>query len=206
MRANRLALRLVVVIAAATALGQTAAQSFRIRGTIVNASSDQPLGHTYVAIGLPQNGAAQETVTAEDGSFDSENPRAGNYWLAAESKGFSRQAFDQHEGFSTAIAVRPNLASEDVIFRLCPDAVISGTVFDEVNEPGRSAQVTLFHTGMENGVQTQVPSQQMTDDLGRYWFDHLRPGAYFVVVSGQPWYAQRRRFEGNFMCEAQAAV
>src|SRR6058998_3963286 len=62
----------------------------------------------------------------------------------AEHKGFARQAFDEHEGFSTAIAVGSNLISENLIFRLRPDAVISGTIFDEQNEPVRGAQVMLF--------------------------------------------------------------
>src|SRR5439155_22830972 len=183
MSAHRAAFRLTIVLAVTAALGQPpAGQNSRISGTVVNALSGQPLSHTQVAVGLPQNDAAQAMMTAEDGRFAFENLRAGKYWLAAEHKGFARQAFDEHEGFSTAIAVGPNLISENLIFRLRPDAVISGTIFDEQNEPVRGAQVMLFR-------------------MGRYLFSRLRPGTYFVVVSAQPWYAQHGRTVKNVKCE-----
>jgi hypothetical protein len=177
---------------------------FRISGTVVNALSGQPLSRTQVAIGPPQNGAAQAMITAEDGHFAFQNLRAGKYWLAAEHKGFARQAFDEHEGFSTAIAVGPNLISENLIFRLRPDAVISGTIFDEQNEPVRGAQVMLFQRSIQNGLRsTYSRGQEMTDDLGRYRFSQLHPGTYFVVVSAQPWYAQHGRTGKNVMREGR---
>src|SRR6266581_356343 len=103
MSAHRAAFRLTIVLAVTAALGQPpAGQNSRISGTVVNALSGQPLSHTQVAVGLPQNDAAQAMMTAEDGRFAFENLRAGKYWLAAEHKGFARQAFDEHEGFSTS--------------------------------------------------------------------------------------------------------
>jgi Carboxypeptidase regulatory-like domain len=79
MSAHRAAFRLAIVLAAGAGLGQPpAGQNFRISGTVVNALSGQPLSHTQVAIGLPQNGAAQAMITAEDGHFAFENLRAGN--------------------------------------------------------------------------------------------------------------------------------
>jgi hypothetical protein len=203
MSSYRAAFQWTIVLAAAAALGQPpTGQNFRISGTVVNASSGQALSHTQVAIGLPQNGAAQAMITAEDGHFAFENLRAGKYWLAAEHKGFARQAFDEHEGFSTAIAVGPNLISENLIFRLRPDAVISGTIFDEQNEPVRGAQVMLFRRAVDNGHQgTYLQAQEGSDDLGRYRFSRLRPGTYFVVMSAQPWYAQHGRTVKNAACE-----
>jgi hypothetical protein len=208
MSAHGAAFRLTIVLAVTAALGQPpAGQNFRISGTVVNALSGQPLSHAQVAIGPPQNGAAQAMMTAEDGRFAFENLRAGKYWLAAEHKGFARQAFDEHESFSTAIAVGPNLISENLIFRLRPDAVISGTIFDEQNEPVRGAQVMLFRRAIDNGHQgIYLQAQEMTDDLGRYRFSRLRPGTYFVVVSAQPWYAQHGRTVKNVKCEGCDAV
>jgi len=154
MSAYTAAFRLTIVLAVTAALGQPpAGQKFWISGTVVNALSGQPLSHTQVAIGPPQNGAEQAMTTAEDGRFVFENLRAGKYWLAAEHKGFARQALDEHESFSTAIAVGPNLISGNLIFRLRPDAVISGTIFDEQNEPVRGAQVMLFRRAIDNGHQ-----------------------------------------------------
>jgi Carboxypeptidase regulatory-like domain len=208
MSAYTAAFRLTIVLAVTAALGQPpAGQNFRISGTVVNALSGQPLSHTQVAIGPPQNGAEQAMTTAEDGRFVFENLRAGKYWLAAEHKGFARQALDEHESFSTAIAVGPNLISENLIFRLRPDAVISGTIFDEQNEPVRGAQVMLFRRAIDNGHQgIYLQAQEESDDLGRYRFSRLRPGTYFVVVSAQPWYAQHGRTVKNVNCEGCDAV
>jgi len=169
MSAHRAAFRLTIVLAATAAPGQPpAGQNFRISGTIVNALSGQPLSHTQVAVGLPQNGAAQAMITAEDGRFAFENLRAGKYWLAAEHEGFARQAFDEHEGFSTAIAGGSNLISENLIFRLRPDAVISGTIFDEQNEPVRGAQVMHFRRAIDNGHQgTYLQAQEGSDLVAR---------------------------------------
>jgi len=70
MSAHRAAFRLTIVLAVTAALGQPpAGQNSRISGTVVNALSGQPLSHTQVAVGLPQNDAAQAMMTAEDGRF-----------------------------------------------------------------------------------------------------------------------------------------
>jgi hypothetical protein len=88
MSAYTAAFRLTIVLAVTAALGQPpAGQNFRISGTVVNALSGQPLSHTQVAIGPPQNGAEQAMTTAEDGRFVFENLRAGKYWLAADTRG-----------------------------------------------------------------------------------------------------------------------
>ncbi len=63
---------------------------------------------------------------------------------------------------------------------------------DEMNDPVRNAQVSLFQRGLQFGRHTTwQQSSAATDDQGHYRFGHLFPGTYFVAVSAQPWYAQR---------------
>lgn len=167
-------------------------QRFQIRGRVVNAITGQALSKVEVAIG-PVEGqkAARSALSGEDGGFDFKNLPRGKYWIAAGGRGFDAQRLDQHEEFSTAVAVGPNVDSEELIFRLRPAASIVGDVIDEQNEPVRDAQVMLVRTGLHNGATSaRLISQTSTDDRGRYHFSHVAQGTYYVAVSAQPWYAE----------------
>jgi protocatechuate 3,4-dioxygenase beta subunit len=165
---------------------------FRISGTVVNALTGQVLADTEVSIGRSRTAdTLQSITTGDDGRFQFSGLATGKYWLAAQGRGFRRQSFEEHQGFFTGIAVGPALQSDNLVFRLSPEASISGTVTDDQNDPVREAQVTLFHSGVENGTRiTQNREQATTDDRGHYHFSHLEPGKYFVAVSARAWYAE----------------
>jgi hypothetical protein len=182
---------------------------FRISGIAVDAASGVPLSKARVSIApaastgsnapaapsFPNARNANRIVpravtTGEDGRFVFENVSVGKYSLSAQTRGYPPQGFDQHENFSTAIAVGPDLDSENLVFRLRREASISGKVTDDQFEPVRNAQVMLFNTGVVNGQQRTMQGRgSNTDDEGSYHFGHLPPGKYFVAVSAQPWYA-----------------
>lgn len=165
---------------------------FRVGGTVVNSVTGEALSEVEVAIGnTEQADAAQSMVTSEDGRFHFDGLSPTKYWLAARGRGFSPQRFDQHDNYSTAIAVGPSLNSENLVFRLRPDATITGTVTDEQSEPVRNAQVMLFREGAQNPVSfAPMATQTMTDDRGVYRFSHQEPGTYYVAVLALPWYAE----------------
>lgn len=169
------------------------AETFRIGGTVVSAADGQPLPRTDVAIRPAEaQEATQHVMTGGDGRFVFTDVAPGKYGLTAQKYGFREQAYNQHEFFSTAIAVGRGQPSENIVFRLSPDAAISGIVVDEQQEPVRGASVLLFRDTVENGRHSiRQSDQNQSDDAGRYHFAHLEAGKYFVVVSAQPWYAQR---------------
>ena len=78
----------------------------------------------------------------------------GKYSLTAQRRGYIEQSYEEHDQYSTAIAVGPGLNSEDLIFKLNAEGVISGTVTDEAGEPVRGAQVRLFQDEDTNGIRT----------------------------------------------------
>ncbi len=189
---------LALVLPAASAQQTTphaVPQKFRISGTVVNAATGQSLADAVIEIGLAQKqDAAQRVETDESGRFAFEELSPAKYWLVGERRGFMRQGFNEHSGFFTAIVVGPGLRSEGLVFRLRPDASISGTVTDDQNEVIREGQVILFADSSEDGAHRIIQrSQTRTDSGGHYRFSHLRPGRYFVAVSAQPWYAQNQR-------------
>ena len=194
----RVACLLVLMLPAAWAQ-QTAPrpipQKLRISGTAVNAANDQPLADAVIEIGLPQKQEAVQSVeTDENGRFAFEGLSPGKYWLVGQRHGFLRQGFNEHSNFFTAIVTGPGLQSENIVFRLRPDASISGTVTDDQNEAIREGQVILFADSSQDGTHRIIQqAQTATDSTGHYRFSHLRPGRYFVAVSAQPWYAQTQR-------------
>lgn len=210
---HRVSLLLIVAVLT-SAEGQQSGNAnprsmFRITGTVVNGTTGDPLAQVQVTIGRSQDAdAAQSVVTAKDGRFQFGQLAPGKYWLAAQGHGFSPQRFNEHGIYSTAIVVGPDLKSDGLVFPLRPDATIMGTVFDEQNEPVRSAQVMLFRAAPDDGAtSTQSAGQSITDDRGIYRFSHRPPGTYFVAVKAEPWYANAQpRARGESMSAVSATV
>ncbi len=199
MRSFFVVFLLLSSVAAQTTRSKSSAGTFQISGVVVNATSGQPLVRTRIGL-APVNGgdAPFPVVTASDGRFAFANLAAGKYALSALRPGFPPQSFNQHEFFSTAIAVGPNLKSTALIFRLQPEAVITGTVRDEADEPIRDATVMLFHRAIENGhLTTHRIKNEQTDDQGEYRFGQLPAGAMLIAVRARPWYAQTSQMWNN---------
>jgi hypothetical protein len=170
---------------------------YRITGTMVNAVDNQPLADVQVSVaGTEHSEEAGEVLTGSDGRFVFQNLPPGKYSLTGVRRGFSLQAYQQHDQYSTAVAVGPDLISEGLVFRMTPDASISGNVLDEENDPVRSGEAILFSHSPENvGAARQVARSRL-DEEGHYRFGHLSAGSYYVAISAQPWYAQDPPMQG----------
>lgn len=186
-----------VLFAAALAAGQPQAKppaTFEISGTAVDALTGQPLTGVHVAVApVAARNTFRIVVTGEDGRFFFDGLAKGKYTLTAQRTGYLTQSFNQHEQYSTSIAVGPDLDAHNLVFRVRPQASISGQVLDEHNEPVRNARVILFEQSAPGEPQGQtVRSRTTTDDEGSFYFGHLPPDKYFIAVEAEPWYAQRR--------------
>jgi len=164
---------------------------FTISGTVVNANGGQPIAHAQVNI-QSVDGRGTWTARGDDvGRFAFAGIAPGKYLLAGEAHGFVRQAYDEHEGFSSAIVAGPGLVSEGLVFRLKPEAVITVKVRDEFEEPVRNGMATLFREAVEEGqYKVQVRAMAGLNDEGSCTFAHLPAGKYFVAIKARPWYAQ----------------
>jgi len=179
------------VTSAAQKMPTAPASGFRIAGTVVDRLAAQPLANTTVVL-APINERRDEITfrTGPDGRFLFSNLPPGKYSLGAKRRGYTLQGFEQHEFFSTATAVGPDIDSEHLVFRLRPDSSIRGTITDENNEPAANIHVQLFGTRTEDGENAiHRISQTSTDDRGQYSFPHLNEGTYYVAASGRPWYS-----------------
>ena len=166
-------------------------ENWRISGTVVDAVSGAPLAKATVL--LVSTRGNQEPIatrtTAVDGRFEFDHLAVGKYMLVAQRRGYLTEQLDQHENFSTGVAVGPDLVSDGIVYRLHADSSLSGRVLDEANEAVPSAQVTLFTSlSRDLGAMRQLPTEQ-TDDKGFFRFSHLSPATYVIAVAAQPWYA-----------------
>jgi len=169
--------------------------TYRISGKVVDAHSGARLGRASVRIADVKERSESRTLTADDdGNFAFDGLSPGKYSLTAARHGYMEQSYEEHDQYSTAIAVGPGLHSEDLLFKLSAEGIISGTVTDEAGEPVRNAQVRLFQDEDTNGIRaTRQRETVVTDDRGVYELSNLHPGSYFLVVTAHPWYSQRLR-------------
>lgn len=175
--------------AAQAARSKSAAAGWRIAGVVVDAGTGAAVAGAELSIA--EENAEMEVTSDENGRFVLAGLEAGKYTVTAKAPGYVEESYNQHGGYSTAMAVGEGLDSEHMVFRLHRQAVISGTVTDEHGEFVRHAQVMLFREDREGGKrEIRMAWQMQTDDLGSYRFAHLRAGKYYVAVSARPWWAQ----------------
>jgi hypothetical protein len=182
----------LLLLAVSHSLAQAVPGNFRISGKAVNAVNGQVLAGTEVSISNAEqpNSILQRMLTTDDGRFEFLGLEPGKYVLAGQRIGFSRQGFEQHGIFVSAVVVGRGLVSENLIFRLRPDGRIAGAIVDENSEPVPNAVVYLFRSDASPGFN-QIYQRAMTtsDDRGRYHFAHVESGRYYLVVAAQPWFA-----------------
>jgi hypothetical protein len=193
---KRCLLMLLAMIVPVLATGQTARHvsgKYSISGVVVNAMTGQPLDRTDVTLLNAADGSmVAETSTNADGRFIFEQLAAGKYSLRASRRGYVASAYDEHEGFSTAIVTGEGLVSDGLRFRLPPRAVITGTVTDDSGDPVQQARVSLYRQNARAGLGNIVRAgSTITDDTGTYEFARLEAGNYYVAVAATPWFATR---------------
>lgn len=166
-------------------------QAFKISGTVVNGVTGAPLNHVDVSIASTRARAQRiETVTDQSGRFEFTGLPPGKYSLQGARRGYVTSAFEQHEQYSTAIVTGPEFATDKLVLRLMPLALITGHVLDESGEGVRDAQVRLFVEDHSGGMSRVAGvSRSFTDDRGYFDFQLVRPGTYFISASASPWYA-----------------
>jgi hypothetical protein len=181
---------------------------YEITGVVVNSVNGSPVGHcrmTASSVGRPGavggfGGNRQFPAPSNDGidcddrgRFTVTVPSAGAWRLMASARGFVGAAYDQHEQFSSAVVLTVDAPAKELVFRLSPEATITGVVLDEAGEAVRNAQIMLqsVPTQVAGGVQPAgaMRGAGRTDDRGRYELSNLAPGDYRLSVTAQPWYA-----------------
>jgi hypothetical protein len=168
---------------------------YRIAGKVINSITGAPVSQALVTIADVQDrNDTKSLLTGEDGGFIFRGLPAGKYSLEAARRGYIASGYDAHERFATAIVTGGDADSEHLVFRLTPQAVLTGKIFDEVGDPVRRANVTLYRQDQSTGVGLiHRTAAARTDDRGSYEFPELSAGTYFLSANAKPWYALHPR-------------
>jgi hypothetical protein len=180
------------LILSAALVAVAAAQTFPVAGVVTDAIRGAPLERAHVILGSGSD-RPLTLVTTADGKFSFDVPQ-GKYNLYAERNGWRMQygTFGSSVGFGSAIITGPGQDTAHLSLQWYAPAAISGAVTDEQGEPVRDATVQLMCDSAEGGWKRVVQAgTAATDDRGEYRFAPLAAGKYYIVVTGQPWYATR---------------
>ncbi|HEY3706397.1 MAG TPA: carboxypeptidase regulatory-like domain-containing protein [Terracidiphilus sp.] len=166
---------------------------YRIAGRVIDTVSGDPVARAVVSVLTPEDyKISASAVTDAEGRFSFTGIMGGKYPLDAAKRGYRTSFYDEHEEFNSAIVTGEGQATDDLVFRLPPAAVLRGVVTGEGGDPVENAQVMLFkrRTEGENTGRMEQVGNTPTDDTGTYELSDLPPGEYFIAVKGDPWYAQ----------------
>jgi hypothetical protein len=178
---------------------------YSITGIVVSSMDESPVPHAHLnavqvfpgRTGTTFRGQGPPSGIGADaddhGRFVLVVPSAGKWRLMASAIGFVAQAYNGHDGFSSAVVLTQSGPQIDLHFRLAPEAEIEGTVLDEAGEAVRNARVVLEHRPAPSPDREQQEFRNrmvvQTDDRGVYDFSGLAPGDYRVMVDAKPWYS-----------------
>jgi len=163
---------------------------YRITGTVVSASTGEPVSRTTVAaLSASDHQTVASIETGNDGRFALEGLAAAKYDLAAFKRGFLLSLYNQHELFNTAIVTGEGQQTEGLIMRMTPTASLHGVVSADGGDPVENAKVLLFLKPHNSTARITQAADTNTDDTGAYDFGDLAPGEYFLAVTAKPWYA-----------------
>lgn len=178
--------------------------SCSIRGYVVNKVTGTPVKHvairlrpvaqdaqifssaTLAALGLgSQPATAYSTSSGADGSFCVENVKEGRYTLSGAKNGFLDTNYGADSPTESGKTV--SAGGQEVTLALLPQAVVSGRVTDEDDEPLGGAFVNVLTRVLVGGQLhvVRVRSSQ-SNDLGEFRIANVPPGVYCVLVEPKP--------------------
>jgi len=169
-----------------------------VEGQVVKATTGEPLRKITVQLqplngprrfGLGQAPQAFSTITDSSGHFLLNGVDPGRYVLTAGGGGYPDQVYgqDRLHGQMKPLEVNSGHPVRDILMRLQPPGVITGTIYDEDGDPVVGAQVQAlrsFRQGNRRQISGASPTQ--TDDRGEYRIFGLESGDYLIVANYQP--------------------
>lgn len=169
----------------------TKEETCRVSGMVVKLADGIPLKGATVRL---ENGEDREhtiaTKTTGDGRFELRNVPAGRYKLLVSRNGYVEAEYGQKKPSDpgAAFTLSPGQIKTDLVFKLVPEAVIAGRVFNEDGEPEPNASVTASRESYQEGRKSLTNfTQATTDDLGAFRLFGLPPGRYFVSAMERQW-------------------
>jgi protocatechuate 3,4-dioxygenase beta subunit len=177
---------------AESAAADTSSACF-VSGRVVNAANGEPVRRARLMLRRadnPANGSdvpsAYTTLADDQGRFAMKGMAAGKYRFAATHASFVEAAYGARrpgrEGVTLSLDAGQQVTG--VVFRMTPQAVITGRILDADGDPMQDARVSALRYEYITGKRQLVPSGgDSTNDLGEYRVSGLAPGRYFLKAT-----------------------
>jgi hypothetical protein len=131
-----------------------------------------------------RGGGSFATTSANDGSFKFASVDEGTYSLSGERAGFVSDTYSTNGGDTAVITVVSNQATTGIQFKLIPQSVILGHVYDEDGDPVQGANVQVQRYSYPRGVRQLTQTQNGTsNDVGEFRIANLPPGRYYLSAT-----------------------
>ena len=162
-----------------------------VEGKVVNQVTGAPLKKAVLTLSptggsLESNerGSPVSTETADDGSFRLPNVKPGPYWFMAERAGYAQQYFNGRRSDNRGSVIRSHAGEEitGLVFKLIPNAIISGKVLDPDGDPMRANVIVYRYAYRTSGKTIQALSSGSTGAMGEYSIS-VPPGKYLLAAT-----------------------
>jgi Carboxypeptidase regulatory-like domain len=177
---------------------QPSKEQFKLEGVVINTATGKPLPRALVQI------AEHAMLTGPEGEFSFSGLPAGTELVRVVKPGYFTPGLRARQ-WSMGVNVEVGPGVGKVVLKLEPEAVITGRVTGEDDEPleGVSIQV-LTYISMNDGPQQLMPvdSGARTDEDGNYRIAGLPAGRYYVAARGAD--ANRRVATGQAQQRSEA--
>jgi protocatechuate 3,4-dioxygenase beta subunit len=164
-----------------------------VSGRVLNAANNEPVRRAHLTLRRKDNpaggsgmSAAFVTTTDDHGRFAMKDIEPGKYDFSAKHAGFADTGYGARRPGRPGVTLSLDAGQQltGVVFRLVPQAVITGRVLDADGDPVQGVQVTTARYRYEMGKRQLLPSGYAgTDDLGEYRLFGLAPGRYYLQAT-----------------------
>ncbi len=156
-----------------------------ISGLVVEEVTQEPVSQAQIfAFNINNPFISAWTYTNDDGTYELNNLRNGQYYVQAFGEGFFIQYYDGAELYedATPVIVSSDQVIPDINFQLNRGGTISGTATDSEGNPIEGASVQAYADN-ERGIDIGgVYGWGITDENGNYTISGLYSGEYIVSL------------------------
>jgi hypothetical protein len=159
-----------------------------VEGQLLNAVTGEPV--TKAEITLWGVGPARDqhyvTTTTAAGRFAVPDMEPGKYRMSARKRGYSGAEYGARsaERSGITLSLDPGQRLSLLVWRITPQAIITGRVLDVDGEPMPNIDVSLLRYSYDRGKrQLQRWDSARTNDLGEYRLFGLSPGRYYLSAA-----------------------
>lgn len=162
-----------------------------IEGQVTSAATGAPVRKAEISLRGTERAtpgtmpASYTAATDAGGNFSVKDVEPGKYRLSAQHSGFVNLQYGARSPNrpGTTLSLQAGQRVKDLSLRLVPQAVITGRIVDEKNEPVVSAWVRTMRYSYQMGKRQLLPTGgAVTNDLGEYRIHSLAAGRYYLVA------------------------